>query len=51
MLILLNLFTTLSDKERELLHRKFDIAHFVVVENLPFTKYSMICKLDAHHGV
>ena len=26
-------------------------AHFVAVENLPFTKYSKICKLESHHGI
>ena len=37
--------------KREKLQAKFDIAHFVACENLPFTKYSKICELEAHHGV
>ena len=30
---------------------RFDIANFVATENLPFTKYTRICALEAHHGV
>ena len=44
-------FNNLPDEEREKLRVKFDIAHFVATENLPFTKYSKICELEAHHGV
>ena len=44
-------FNNLADEEREKLRVKFDIAHFVESENLPFTKYSQICALEAHHGV
>ena len=46
-------FNKLSDeeREREKLRHKYDIAHFVATENLPFTKYPKICELDAHHGV
>ena len=44
-------FNNLSDEERDKLRVKFDIAYFVACENLPFTKYSKICDLEAHHGV
>ena len=44
-------FNKLSDEEREKLRCKFDIAHFVATENLPFAKYPKICELEAHHGV
>ena len=44
-------FYNLLDEERERLRVKFDIAHFVATENLPFTKYSKICELEAHNGV
>ena len=44
-------FNTLTEQERGVLRCKFDIAHFVAVENLPFTKYSKICKLESHHGI
>ena len=32
-------FNILTEQERDVLHCKFDIAHFVAVENLPFTNY------------
>ena len=44
-------FNKLSDEERDKLRVKFEIAHFVATENLPFTKYPKICELEAHHGV
>ena len=44
-------FNNLSDEEREKLKVKYDIAHFVACENLPFTKYSKICDLEARHVV
>lgn len=30
---------------------KFDIAYFVAIENLPFTKYAKLCELESCHGV
>ncbi len=51
MLLLRKAFSKVSDEERDKLRRKFDIAHFVATENLPFTKYPKICELEAHHGV
>ena len=33
--------------KKEKLQAKFNIAHFVASENLPFTKYSKICELEA----
>ena len=44
-------FNNLSDEERDKLRVKFDIAYFVECKNFPFTKYSKICDLEAHHGV
>ena len=44
-------FNRLSDYERGKLQFKFNIAHFVVIEKLPFIKYSQICELESHHGV
>ena len=44
-------FTTLSNEERGKLRVKFDIAHFVATEKLPFIKYLQICELESHHGV
>ena len=41
----------LSEDEKEKLSVKFDIAHFVATENLPFMKYPQICELEARHGV
>ena len=50
MLLLLRLLVD-SLKMREKLQLRFDIANFVATENLPFTKYTRICALEAHHGV
>ena len=44
-------FNNLADEKREKLGVKFDIARFVASENLPFTKYSQMCALEAHYGV
>lgn len=44
-------FNKLSDEERGKLRLKFDIAHFVATENLPFTMYAKICELEVHHRV
>jgi len=44
-------FNKLSDDEREKLRVKFDIAYFVAIENLPFTKYPKVCELEGRHGV
>ena len=44
-------FNKLSDVEREQLRVKFDIAYFVAIENLPYTKYPKICELEMRHGV
>lgn len=41
----------LSDDERVKLQLKFDIAHFVATQKLPFTMYPQICELEVHHGV
>ena len=41
----------LSSYEKIRLDEKFDIAYFVVVEKLAFTKYLMICKMEARHDV
>ena len=41
----------LMDNEREKLRNKFDIAHFVATQKLPFTMYPQICELEVHHGV
>lgn len=30
---------------------KFDIAHFVATQKIPFTMYPRICELETHHGV
>ena len=44
-------FNRLSGDERGKLRFKFDIAHFVAIEKLPFIKYPQICELESHHGV
>ena len=44
-------FTTLLNEERGKLRVKFDIAHFVATEKLPFIKYPQKCELKSHHGV
>ena len=44
-------FDKLSEGERERLKVKFDIAYFVAMEKLAFTKYPKICELEARHGV
>ena len=41
----------LSDDEKARLEKKFDIAHFVATEKLPFTKYTSICALESKHGL
>ena len=41
----------MSEKERERLRIKFNIAYFVATQNLPLSKYSRICELESHHGV
>ena len=41
----------LSDDEKAQLEKKFDIAHFVATEKLPFTKYASICALQSKHGL
>ena len=41
----------LSDDERDKLRKKFDIAYFVGIENLPMTKYAKLCQLEMKHGV
>ena len=41
----------LSDNEKARLEKKFDIAHFVATEKLPFTKYASICALESKHGL
>ena len=41
----------LPSDERAKLRIKFDIAHFVATEKLPFTKYPKLCELQSHHGV
>ena len=48
---LAQVFNRLSDDERGKLRFKFDIAHFVAIEKLPFIKYPQICELESHHGV
>ena len=40
----------LSEEEMAKLHVKFDIAHFIASEKLPFSKCPALCKLEAHHG-
>ena len=44
-------FSRLSEEERERLRIKFNIAYFVATQNLPLSKYSRICELESHHGV
>ncbi len=41
----------LPDDERETLRVKFDIAYFVAIKNLPYTKYPKICELENRHAV
>ena len=41
----------LSDKDKEQLRHKFDIAYFVAQEKLSFRKYPRLCELEARHGV
>ncbi len=44
-------FNKLPDDERAKLRVKFDIAYFIAIENLPYTKYAKICELENRHGV
>ena len=41
----------IPDREREQLHRKFDIAYFLAIENLSFRKFPRLCELEARHRV
>ena len=37
--------------EKEQLKRKFDIAYFLAIEKLSFSKFPQLCELESHHGV
>ena len=41
---------TLSEDEWKRLRAKFNIAYFVVTEQLAFHKYPKMCELEARHG-
>ena len=44
-------FSKIGEQERSRLKVKFDIAYFVAVEKMAFTKYPKLCQLEALHGV
>ena len=44
-------FSKIGGQERSRLKVKFDIAYFVAVEKMAFTKYPKLCQLEALHGV
>ena len=41
----------MSEGDRQTLGVKFDIAHFVAIQQLAFTNYPALCELEAKHGV
>ncbi len=41
----------LPEDELAKLRVKSDIAHFIATEKLAFSKYPVLCELEAHHGV
>ena len=41
----------MSERERVSLLKKIDIAHFVAFEEMAFTKYKKLVKLEDRHGV
>ena len=41
----------MSEKDKDLLRVKFDIAHFVATQQLSFTNYPVLCQLEKEHGV
>ena len=43
--------STLPDRERLQLRKKFDIAFFLAQEKLSFRKYPRLCELESRHGV
>ena len=41
----------MSEKDKDMLRVKFDIAHFVATRQLSFTNYPVICQLENKHGL
>ena len=41
----------ISESDKKTLRVKFDIAHFVATQRLPFPNYPALCQLEAKHGV
>jgi len=44
-------FSKIGEQERSRLKVKFDIAYFVAIEKMAYTKYSKVCQLEVLHGV
>ena len=43
--------TTMSDEDRAILRRKFDITYVMAREKLSFRKFPAFCELETRHGV
>ena len=41
----------MSEKEQSSLLKKIEVAHFVAYEEMAFTKYEKLIKLEERHGV
>ena len=41
----------IPESDKKTLRIKFDIAHFVVTQRLPFPNYPTLCQLEAKHGI
>ena len=41
----------ISENDKKTLRVKFEIAHFVATQRLPFPNYPALCQLEAKHGV
>ena len=48
---IVKVLTQMSEKDKDMLRVKFDIAHFVATQQLSFTNYPVLCQLENKHGV
>ena len=49
--LIVQALSKISEREREQLRRKFDIAYHLVIKKLSFRKFPRLCELEARHGV